>query len=248
MQVWFYAVASVFLVSLVSLVGITTISISEEKLKKAVFILVSLAAGSLFGDAFIHLIPESFVHSGATLGTSFYILAGIFAFFVLEKFFWWKHEHVLESSNLVHPIGYLNLLGDGIHNLIDGMLIGTSYLVSLEVGIATTVAVFLHEIPQEIGDYALLLHAGFSKKKGLLLNFGSASLAIVGTIIALLVGASGEKYLTLILPITAGGFIYIAGSDLIPELHKERKLSKSIIQFVAMITGVGLMALLTIVE
>lgn len=200
---WFYAIASVILVSLASLIGIAFISMSEPRLRQMIFILVSLAVGALFGDAFLHLLPESFEKSGGRPETSLCVLAGIFTFFVLEKFLHWRHEHILPIS----PIGYMNLVADGAHNLIDGMLVGASYLVSPSVGIATTTAVIFHEIPQEIGDFGVLLHAGFTKTKALLFNFLSASLAIVGAIMSLTIGTNLERFSTFMLPFTAGGFI-----------------------------------------
>ncbi|HEV8482721.1 MAG TPA: ZIP family metal transporter [Blastocatellia bacterium] len=246
---WAYAIASVILVSLLSLVGIAFISMSERRLRQIIFVLVSLAIGSLFGDAFIHLIPDSFDGSTSKQAASLYILAGIFAFFILEKFFLWRHQHTLESSdNPIHPVGYMNLIADGIHNFIDGMIIGASYLVSLPIGVASTLAVIFHEIPQEIGDFGILLYAGFSKTKALGYNFLSATLAILGTIVSLLVGSQLKEFTSLILPFAAGGFIYIAGSDLIPELHKEINPSKSLVQFIAMAAGVGLMLILKLLE
>jgi len=142
----------------------------------------------------------------------------------------------------------MNLIGDGVHNLIDGMLIGASYTVSIPIGIATTLAVILHEIPQEIGDFGVLLHAGLSIKKAFAFNFLSALTAILGAIISLFAGSHIEGYSSILLPITAGGFIYIAGSDLIPELQYECKLSTSVQQFIAIILGVGIMALLVLLE
>jgi zinc and cadmium transporter len=132
--------------------------------------------------------------------------------------------------------------------LIDGMLIGASYATSLPVGLATTVAVILHEIPQEIGDFGILLHAGFSKRAALLFNFLSASLAIVGAVISLAVSAGIDGFSAAMLPLTAGGFIYIAGSELVPELQKELKPSRSLVQLIAIGSGVGLMLLLMLLE
>ena len=245
---WSYSIVSVVLVSLVSLIGIITIPISESKLKKTVFLMVSLATGALFGDAIIHLLPEAFERSTNRVEISLYTLAGIFLFFVLEKFLGWRHDHVLEHGNPSHLVGQMNLVADGLHNLIDGMLIGASYLVSLRVGIATTTAVVLHEIPHEIGNFGVLLHAGFGKRRALFFNFLSASLAIVGTIVALVIGEGGKNFSLLMLPLTAGGFIYIAGSDLVPELHKDREPLKSLLQFITMSMGVGLMSLLLLME
>jgi zinc and cadmium transporter len=243
-----YALVSVILVSLISLVGIAFVSINEERLKQLIFIMVSLAVGSLFGDAFIHLLPESFEKSRAQLETSLYVLAGIFLFFILEKFLLWRHQHTLEFSNAIRPMGYMNLFADGVHNLIDGMIIGASYTVSLQVGFATTMAVIFHEIPHELGNFFVLLYAGFTKRRALFCNFISAIFAILGTIISLLIGSTVENFSAMMLPVAAGGFIYIAGSDLVPELNKELRPSKSIVQMLAIATGVGLMLLLDLLE
>jgi len=247
-DIWLYALGSVILVSLLSIIGIVFISISETKLKQIVFVLVSLAVGSLFGDVFIHLLPQAFEKSDTRLEASLYLLAGIFIFFVLEKFIRWRHQHNLDSKNAVQPLGYMNLLADGIHNFIDGMIIGAAYLTSLRVGIATTIAVAMHELPQEISDFGVLLHAGFSRKTALIFNFLSATLAILGTVLILLAGSSMHYFIASMLPLAAGGFVYIAGSDLVPELNKELEPAKSLVQLLAIATGVGLMLLLTLLE
>jgi zinc and cadmium transporter len=202
----------------------------------------------LFGDVFIHLLPQAFEKLDARTEASLYLLAGIFIFFVLEKFILWRHQHSFESKNSIHPVGYMNLIADGMHNFIDGMIIGASYLTSLRVGIATTIAVAMHELPQEISDFGVLLHAGFRKKQALLFNFLSATLAILGTVLVLLAGTMMHYLTTTMLLIAAGGFVYIAGSDLVPELNKEPDPSKSIVQMLAIGTGVGLMLLLTLLD
>lgn len=245
---YLYAITSVVAVSLVSLIGVVTISMTGRRLQSILFVLVSLAAGAMFGDAFIHLLPESFEKSNAKTEVSMLVLAGIFIFFILEKILRWRHEHTFEANNSVHPIGYMNLFADGLHNLIDGVLIGASYLAGVQVGVATTVAVILHEIPQEIGDIGVLLHAGFSKKRAVIFNLLSASLAIVGALVALLASSNIAGFTDLILPVAAGAFIYIAGSDLLPELQKEIGFYKSIVQLCAMAAGSGLMMLLTLLE
>ena len=210
--------------------------------------MVSLAVGGVFGDAFIHLLPESFERLGSKEQASILVLAGIFAFFVLEKFLLWRHQHVLGSDHGVHPVGYMNLLADGAHNFIDGVIIGASYAINLHVGLATTLAVVFHEIPHELGNFFVLLYAGFSKGKALFFNFLSALFAVLGTIISLLIGSSIADFSGVMLPLAAGGFIYIAGSDLVPELNKEATLSKSLVQLLAIGLGVGLMFLLTLLE
>jgi zinc and cadmium transporter len=229
-------------------VGIAFLSISEERLKRIIFVMVSLAVGSLFGDAFIHLLPQSFEKFPAKVEASLWVLAGIFLFFILEKFLLWRHQHTLESSTPTHAVGYMNLLADAVHNLIDGMIIAASYLVSFPVGIATTIAVIFHEIPHELGNFFVLLYAGFTKTKALFFNFLTGLFAILGTLVALLVGSRVEHFSLLMLPLAAGGFIYIAGSDLVPELNKESDLFKSVIQMMAIALGVGLMLLLTLLE
>jgi zinc and cadmium transporter len=231
-----------------SLIGLAFISVGEEKLKRIIFVMVSLAVGGLFGDAFIHLLPESFERIGSKLQASLFVLAGIFAFFVLEKFLLWRHQHVLESDHPIHPVGYMNLLADGAHNFIDGVIIGASYDVSLHVGIATTMAVVFHEIPHELGNFFVLLYAGFTKRKALFFNFVSALFAILGTFMSLLVGSRVAEFSSVMLPVAAGGFIYIAGSDLVPELNKESTLGKSLVQMLAIAGGVGLMLILVMLE
>jgi len=240
-------VGSVALVSLASLVGLLTISLSEHKLRQALFLLVSLAAGALFGDAIIHLLPEVFHEASDAPQASLYVIGGIFLFFVLEKFLRWRHQHTVHHE-AVEPVGYMNLLSDGLHNLIDGMLIAVSYLVSLPVGVGTTIAVLLHELPQEIGDFSVLLHAGFSKSRALWFNFISASLAVVGALAVLWAREAMEALTLPMLGVTAGSFIYIAGSDLLPELQKERRPARSALQLLAMGAGVGLMLLLLWME
>lgn len=240
-QVWLYSLGSVVLVSLISFVGITTLLISESKLKQIVFVLVSMAVGALFGDAFIHLLPDAYRQANKQMSASVLVLVGIFAFFILEKFLLWRHDHILGDQAPIHPVGYMNLVADGLHNFMDGVLIGASYLSGRSVGIATTVAVILHEVPQELGDFGVLLHAGFTKTRALWLNFFSALLAILGAGAALLVGAKLQGFSDHMIPIAAGGFIYIAGCDLLPELQRERSPSKSLIQLLAMGLGVGLM-------
>ncbi len=247
-EVWLYSLVSVFIVSVISLIGIFTLLINEKQLKKMLLFLVSFAAGALFGGAFLHLIPTAIEKSGFGLVVPLFVLIGILVFFILEKFVCWRHCHVPTSKDHPHPVGFMNLIGDGFHNLLDGMIIGGSYLVSIPLGVATTIAVILHEIPQEIGDFGILLHAGFKKTKALLFNFFSASLAFLGVIISLLLGAKVNNYTLFLIPFTAGGFIYIAGSDLIPELHKETKPLKSFIQLLALILGIAVMVLLVVVE
>lgn len=236
------------MVSLISLIGVFALSIKEEFLKKYIFLFISLAVGALLGDAFIHLIPEALENSSNTALTSSLIIIGILAFFLIEKFFHWHHHGEDANEPHIHPIGKLILFSDGVHNITDGMIIGASFLVSIQVGIATTIAVILHEIPQEVGDFAVLLYAGYSRKRALWLNFLSALTAVVGVIVAFVIGNMGEYFNAWILSIVAGGFIYIAIADLIPELHKTKELKHSILQIVVVIAGILAMLALVFIE
>ena len=240
-EIWIYTLVSVFLISLISFIGILTFSLKTEKLKAILIYFISFSAGALLGDAFIHLLPEIVRDNGFTLQISLSLLSGILIFFALEKIIHWQHCHMPITKEHAHPFAYMNLVGDGLHNFIDGLIIGASYLINIQVGIATTIAVILHEIPQEIGDFGVLLHGGFSKARALTLNFLTALLAIAGAIIALWLGSLSENITTFLIPFAAGGFIYIAGSDLIPELHKETSIRISIFQLAAFILGILIM-------
>ena len=252
-----YALISVFVVSLISIIGVFALSLNQKILNKSIFLLVSLAVGALFGDAIIHLIPEAFERVENPARISLFIIIGIISFFVLEKFLRWSHSHEYdyegverdqEKVSAVKPIGSLIIASDSIHNLIDGMIIGVSYLISIEIGITTTVAIILHEIPQEISDFALLIYAGYSNTKALLLNFVSSLFAVVGTIIVFVFDSSVESFVPLMIAFAAGGFLYIAGSDLVPEIHKTSDIKESLQQFIAIIIGIAIMFLLLVFE
>lgn len=247
MDAWVYSFGSVLLVSLISFVGLFTFPMKERTLEKILLFLVSFSAGALFGDAFIHLLPEAVEAQGFSMSVSISLLGGIMVFFILEKFIHWRHCHIPTSEHHPHPVALMNLIGDGVHNFIDGLVIGASYMASIPVGIATTLAVILHEIPQEIGDFGVLLHAGYSKKKALFFNFMSALVSVLGVAVVLAFGTKGADLSTYLVPFAAGGFIYIAGSDLIPELHKETNPAKSAVQLIAFIAGIGVMLLLLLV-
>ena len=243
-ETWLYALGSIIIVSLISLIGILTFSIKADKLKKILIYFISFSAGAMLGDAFIHLLPEAVEEFGFTLQMSLYILAGVAFSFIIEKIIHWRHCHLPITKEHKHPFAYMNLVGDFIHNVIDGLIIGGAYLVSIPAGIATTIAVILHEIPQEIADFGVLVHGGFTRGKALLMNFLTSLSAIIGVVIAIIIGQSMEGFVQFILPFTVGTFIYIAATDLIPELHKETKVSRSITQFVFFALGIAIMLLL----
>jgi len=228
--------------------GALTLPFSKETLNKIVFFLVSFATGALFGDAFIHLLPDAVEKSGFTLTVSLSLIAGILIFFVLEKIICWRHCHIETSEKHPHPFAWMNLIGDAFHNSIDGMVIAGSYLAGPTIGFATTLAVVFHEIPQEIGDYGVLIHGGFDRIRALFMNFLVQLTSILGAILILTLSFKIESLNAFLVPFTAGGFIYIAGSDLIPELHKETKIANSLFQLLSLSLGIGLMLLLLLVK
>lgn len=240
-MVWIFTLASVIGVSLLSFIGLITIRQDEEKMKPFLLVLVSFSAGALLGDVFLHVLPEAVAHRGFSLSISLWILGGVLIFFVLEKFVQWHHCHFPQAHVHGKPLAFMNLIGDGLHNFIDGVVIAGSYLVSMPVGLATTIAVILHEIPQELGDFGVLMHGGFTRQKALLFNFLSAVTAILGALVVLFFTASPAPLLEKLLPFTAGSFLYIAGVDLLPELHKEQNPLPSLIQFLSFIAGMAIM-------
>jgi zinc and cadmium transporter len=243
-----YALASVTIVSLLSFVGILTLALKKNLLQKIILYLVSFAVGALFGDALIHLLPEAYETYGKGLSTALMVILGIFIFFILEKFIRWRHCHDGSCEDHLKPVVYMNLFGDAVHNFIDGLVIAASYSVSFHLGVATTIAVVLHEIPQEIGDFGVLLHGGLSVKKALFFNFLSALASIIGAILFFAAGDFMGNFKMALIPVTAGGFIYMAGSDLIPELHHDERPLRSLLQIFFIALGVALMALLVLLE
>ena len=248
MSIVLYTLISVLVISLLAFIGIISLAVNTKRLKTVLIYLISFSAGALFGDAFIHLLPEIVESYGFSLTVSLGVLGGIVIFFVLEKIIHWQHCHLPITEEHVHPFAYMNLIGDALHNFIDGIIIAASYVISIPAGLATTLAVALHEIPQEIGDYGVLLYSGFSRSKALVLNFISALAAVLGAVLALWATIVVEQIEMFLVPIAVGGFIYIAGSDLIPELHKETRLRRSIMQIIAFLLGIGVMSILLLLE
>jgi len=220
--------------SLVAFVGIITLLCNEKFLKKIVFILVAFSAGTLLGGGFLHLAAESLEVMEAN-SVFLLIIVGFSVFFLIEKFLHWHHCH--EGKCEVHPYTYLILFGDGIHNFIDGLIIAASFMVNPVFGVVTTLMIISHEVPQELGDFGVLVHGGMSKKKALTFNFVSQLTSVIGGMIGFLVSGLGG-FQEFLLPFAAGGFIYIAASDLIPEMHKELSKNKSILAFTFFLVGI----------
>ena len=246
-KIWLYWILSVLVISSISLIWILTLWIKTEKLKKILIYMVSFSAWALFWGAFLHLIPESF-KDWFTLNTSLFILSGVLFGLITEKILHRNHCHMPITKQHVHSFAIMNLIGDFVHNIIDGLIIWASYLVSIPVWFATTLAVILHEIPQEIWDFWVLIHWWFSNKKAVFMNFLTALSSIIWLVIALVLAWKIANIQQFLIPFAAWSFIYIAGSDLIPELHKENKTSQSIIQIIAFVTGISVMSLMLLLE
>jgi len=240
-------ITATLVVSLFSLVGIYALSLKEKTLHSILLILIAFSAGSILGAAYFDLLPEAMKLVEESL-VFIYITLGFILFFFLERFIYWYHGHGHEADISVEiadrastrGFAYLNLIGDGIHNFIDGMVIAASFLIGFSVGLATTVAVIFHEFPQEMGDYGILVYAGFKRSRALLLNFVVALIVVLGGISAVFFIEAVEALSGLLIALSAGGFIYLAASELIPELQKEKGFKKSVVQFVMLILGLAL--------
>lgn len=232
----FQILIAVLAVSLVSLLGIFIFS-RQKTLNKILFFLVSFAAGTLLGAAFLDLLPEV-LEKGFNESLPIFILVGILAFFVLEKFLYWHHHHTGHEQEEVHAFTYLNMIGDGIHNFLDGVVIAVSFMTDTALGIVTTIAIIAHEIPQEIADFSILIYGGFTKMKALLYNFLTALTAMIGAILTYFFSSAIEGSHSYIASFAIGGFVYIAGTDLIPEIHKEKNAIKSFLQLFMLAFGI----------
>lgn len=235
-----WIIGATITVSLISLIGIISLLVNRKLLDNLLIVFVGFAAGALMGTAFLHLLPEAL----ETLDSSIvfiYVLIGFAFFFIMERYFHWRHCH--EGVCEVHTFTYLNLFGDGIHNFIDGMLIAASFLIDIKLGIISSLAIIFHEIPQEIGDFAILLYGGVKPKKALYLNFVCALTAVAGAVIGYFLTSFVKNFSLFLIPFTAGGFIYIASSDLVPELHKQKEINRANLALITFLLGMILMYL-----
>jgi zinc and cadmium transporter len=244
MKTLFAIILANVITSLISVVGVFTLIIEEKKFKKILFTLIGFSAGGLMGGAFLHLIPEA-VEKFPNSQIFLYVLVGFTLFFLIEKLLHWRHCH--ESKCPVHTFAYMNLFGDMVHNFIDGLIIAASFMTGVRLGWVTTLAVALHEIPQEIGDFAVLVYGGFNRYKALLFNFLAALTAILGGLFGFYLNQT-ICCTAFLLPFAAGGFLYIAASDLIPEIRKETNLKKAFSSFGVFILGMLLMYGLLLIE
>ena len=232
-----WIIFSTLIISIFALIGVITLHLNQKLLEKILLLLVALSAGALMGGAFIHLLPEAVEMAGADI--IIYSLFGFIIFFLVEKLFHWRHCH--KGVCDVHTFGYMNLIGDSIHNFIDGLIIAVAFVTNIPLGITTAIAIALHEIPQEIGDYGVLVYAGYKKSKALLMNFIVALMVVLGGIVGFFASSIVEQFTTILLPLAAGGFIYIAASDLIPEIRSIKSLKHSTATFIIFIIGILIM-------
>ncbi len=257
----------IFIIGSFSLIGLFMISIREKTLDNILFILVAFATGTILAYALFDLIPESLHQleelnsSGAGIAENLvfiFIIFGFVIFFVIERFIYWFHGHAHEKENKlvcytglgegenyslsqnsgVKSFALLNLIGDGLHNFLDGIIIIVAFLSGAKSGIIITLAVVFHEFPQEIGDFGILLYGGFSKKKALFFNFLSGMIALLGGLTAFILSDNVEIFNLFFLAFSGGGFLYIASTELMPELIKEKDLKKSIIQALIFLCGI----------
>jgi zinc and cadmium transporter len=240
----FWIVGSTVVVSLISLIGIATLAIKDQLLKQILLILVGFSAGALMGGSFLHLLPEA-LESSIIMNVFWYLIIGFAFFFMMERLLRWRHCH--EGRCAVHSFTYLNLLGDGIHNFVDGLVIAASFMFAVDVGIVTTFAVIAHEIPQELGDFGVLVYGGFTKFKALLYNLLDALTAIFGGLVGFFLFPFIHGFASFLVPFAAGGFIYIAASDLIPELHKEADTKRAWFSFIFFLIGIAFMGTLRLI-
>lgn len=238
MPVLSYIIIASFLISFFALLGVFSLAFSKKSLEKTLLFLVSLSAGTLMGGAFLHLMPKGAENLEIDV-LLVLVLASFILFFFIEKMLGWRHCH--EENCEIHTFGYMNLVGDSVHNFIDGLIIAATFLIDIKLGIATAIAISFHEIPQEIGDYGVLLYAGFKRNKALFLNFLIASMMIVGGIVGYFLSLRIESLVVYLLPLAAGGFLYISTSDLIPEIRKEKGIKRSLLSFGVFLLGIAIM-------
>jgi len=246
-----YPIIAAFIVSLVSVVFAIPFLIKKKISKKVLLFLLSISVGVLLATVFLNFLPEAFGHGHeSSLSIALFIILGFLVMFVIEKFVHWHHNKKCEDGECGHGHAYnlapVNLVGDGIHNFIDGLVIAGAFAVNVSLGIAATISIIFHEIPQEIADFGVLLFSGLSRKKALLFNFFSALTAIVGTIVGVFLVGTVQGFTEFIVPFAAGNFVYIAASNLTPQLHRHCGLKDSLIHILAIILGVGIIILVSV--
>lgn len=238
-----WIIVSGMLMSALALVGSVTLVLPEPAFKRLVLPLVAVAAGSLLGGALFHMLPESVDVFGNTLSVYGWLAGGMFAFFVLEQFLHWHHCHRPVEAH--RPIGYMILVADGLHNFAGGLAVGAAFVLDTRVGIITWLVAAAHEVPQELGDFGILVHSGWNRRRALLYNLLSALTFLVGGLVAYFVAETID--VAFLVPFAAGNFIYIAAADLLPEIATTVELRDKLIQTVSFAAGLGFLFVLALV-
>lgn len=220
----------------ISLTGSLALTLREGTLERILSPLVAFAAGALLGGAFLHMIPEAVIQMSNSLSVWVLVLSGFLLFFIFEQFLHWHHSHHPTERQ---PVTYLVLIADALHNFIGGASIGATFLIDVRLGVAAWFAAVAHEIPQELGDFAVLVRGGWSKTMALSLNFISALTFPIGGLLTYFM--SRELNLTGLVPFAAGNFIYIASADLIPEIKQSTSFSQAIMHLLFVLLGLGLL-------
>lgn len=228
--------------SVIALVGIVSTLVSEETMRRLLLPLVALSAGSLLGGALFHMLPEAVAHIGNEMSVYLSLMAGFVTFFLLEQFLQWHHSHRPDRT-VRRPLGYLILLADALHNFIGGLAVGGAFMIDLRVGAVTWLVAALHEIPQELGDFGVLVHSGWRRGSALVWNFVTALTFLPGSLLAYWL--SDHFDVALLVPFAAGNFIYIGASDLIPELAQEARLRDKLETTASLIIGLAILLLAT---
>lgn len=232
-----YIIVFTLVGSVLSLIGGIFLLSNKTLSYKISHFLTAFAAGALLGTAFFDLLPEASETGNEQV--LIWTLFGILLFFILERLIHWFHTHQAKEKEAKKGIVPLIVIGDSIHNFIDGVVIAGTFLVSIPLGIVTALAVAAHEVPQEIGDFGVLLHTGMKRGKVLLINFFSACTAVAGALITFFAADSIDGYLPVFLSLTAGFFIYIALSDLVPEIHSQESRHIALIESILLLSGVA---------
>lgn len=230
-----WIILSSLAMGLISLVGVFTLLLKEQILKAIIYPLVAFSAGALLGGAFLHMIPEALELSEDKSWIFLWVIFGFSLFFLLEQFIHWHHCHKAPSEHK-HPVTYLILVADGFHNFLGGLAIGGAFMVDIRLGIVTWLVAASHEIPQELGDFGILIHGGWTKARALLFNFLSALTMLLGGLLAYF--AASKINIIYLLPFAAGNFIYIASSDLIPEVKHHKSLKMNFLHFFFFVLGI----------
>ncbi len=241
MKTLLWIIASGLLMMGIAMVGAVMLLLKEKTLQRILLPLVAFSAGSLIGGAFFHMIPASVMARGGNLAVFMWVIFGFLVFFAVEQFLHFHHCHRV-SAVCKKPLTYLILIGDGLHNFLGGLAVAGTFLIDIRLGITTWLAAAAHEVPQELGDFGILLHGGWSKRKALLYNVLSGSSFLIGALLAY--AASFRIDVAFLVPFAAGNFLYIGASDLVPEVNKHHEAKVNIIHFTAFVSGLGLLLIM----